>query len=58
MQIHINNNIDFEHRDIEVCYIGNVNPLKLFRLSKLKRHFGDRFKLYGAQGNGDWKSIK
>ncbi|MFA6256015.1 MAG: glycosyltransferase [Candidatus Absconditabacterales bacterium] len=55
---HINTNIDFDNRDIEVCYIGNINPRKLFRLSKLKRHFGARLKLYGGQGNGDWKSLK
>lgn len=55
---HINNNIDFENRNIDICYIGNINPRKLFRLSKLKRHFGNRLKLYGWQGNGDFKSLK
>jgi len=55
---HINEKVDFENRDIEVCYIWNINPCKLFRLAKLKRYFGDRFKLYGLQGNGDWKSLK
>jgi len=55
---HINHNIDFGHRDIDVCYIGNVNPLKFFRLSKLKKHFWNKFKLYGWQWNGDWKSLK
>ena len=45
-------------RDIDVVYIWNVNPRKLFRLSKLKRHFGDRLKLYWWQWNWDWKSLK
>ncbi len=58
MKIHTNDVVDFDHRDIEICYIGNVNPLKIFRLSTLKRHFGDRFKLYGAQWNWDRKSLK
>ena len=55
---HINQDIRFDNRDIELCYIGNMNPPKFFRISKLKRHFGDRLKLYWAQGNGDWKSLK
>lgn len=55
---HINDAFSYTDRDIEVCYIGNVNPPKLWRLSRLKHHFGDRFKLYGAQWNGDRKSLK
>lgn len=55
---HINHTVDFENRNIDVCYIGNINPPKFFRISKLKKHFGDRLKLYWAQWNGDWKSLK
>lgn len=55
---HINENIKYVNRDIEVCYIWNVNPHKLFRLSRLKRHFWDRFKLYWWQWNWDFKSFK
>lgn len=58
LEWHINENINFENRDIDVCYIWNVNPPKFFRLSKLKRHFWDRFKLYWKQWNGDRKSLK
>lgn len=58
LEWHINNNVSFDNRDIEVCYIWNVNPPKFFRLSKLKRHFWDRFKLYWKQWNWDWKSLK
>ncbi len=54
----VNQKIDFENRDIELCYIGNINPPKLLRISKLKRYFWDRLKLYGWQWNGDWRSIK
>ena len=55
---HVNATVDESRRDIDVCYIGNVNPPKIFRLSKLKRRFGDRFQLFGAQGNGDFRSLK
>jgi len=55
---HINKNVNFENRDIEVTYIWNVNPPKIFRLSKLKKHFWDRLKLYWWQWNWDWKSLK
>lgn len=55
---HINENVSFMSRDIELCYIGNMNPQKFLRISKLKRHFKDRLKLYGSQWNGDWKTLK
>lgn len=55
---HTNQDINFDDRDIDLCYIGNMNPPKFFRISKLKRHFGDRMKFYWAQGNGDRKSLK
>lgn len=45
-------------RDIDICYIWNVNPPKILRLSKLKKHFWDRIKFFWRQWNWDRKSIK
>ena len=55
---HLNSNIDFYNRDIDICYIWNINPPKLIRLSKLKRHFWDKLKLFWQQWNWDRISLK
>lgn len=41
-----------EQRKIDVVYVGGAYLKKILRIFKLKRHFGDRMKLYGRGWNG------
>jgi spore maturation protein CgeB len=40
-------------RDIDLVYIGKPYSKKIFRLLKLKKHFGNRMKIYGR----GWKTF-
>ena len=42
----------FVERDIEVIYIGGSYGNKITRLAQLKRHFGERLRVYGRWGFG------
>ena len=37
----------FRQRDVDVVYVGNPNASKVERLTRLKRHFGDRMRVHG-----------
>lgn len=41
-----------EQRKIEVVYVGGAYLKKILKIFRLKRHFGDRMKLYGRGWNG------
>jgi len=52
------NKIDYNKKDIDIIHIWAINWKKIKRISKLKKHFWDRLKLFGHYWNWDWKSIK
>lgn len=43
--------VDFDDRDIDIIYVGGAYLKKILRVFKLKKHFGDRMKLYGRGWN-------
>jgi spore maturation protein CgeB len=44
----------FARRDVDVTYVGNPHPLKIDRLVRLKRHFGDRIRIHGRWRFRGW----
>jgi len=44
----------FGRRDVDVAYVGNPHPLKVDRLVRLKRHFGDRIRIHGRWRFRGW----
>ena len=49
--------IDYSKKDIDIIFVWSVNYIKIKRISKLKKHFKDRLKLYWKYGNGNWTSV-
>jgi len=47
----------FRDREIDVCYVGNPHPLKVDRLIRLKRHFGERMRIHGRWRFRGWAGV-
>ncbi len=50
--------VKHEDRKIEIVYVGGCYFPKVFRMFKLKKHFGDRMKIYGRGWNESESLVK